>query len=272
MYDGVPTLLDQIAFVHGSRELLARYIAFADRAMRDIGVRLSVSSDFHRLMSLNDRHRDSWPPLLPIFNPAYSSLSSRDAFWIEGVDENGDTVVTSAGRCFNLGDRSLASELRALRIFYDRPAPHIAAGGRVDVTAPSAGRIFGHTMFSGALWVRPDYRRHGLTKIIPRLMRSCALAQWNIPVFWMMITPELDRIGVTRAYGSWSVESGVTMHLPTSQRAIEALFCSMTQATMIHDIASSAEGYDATTANSRWMERHITNSSSLARQGNRTRS
>jgi hypothetical protein len=272
MYDGPSTILDQIDFIHGPRELLSRYIAFAEDAMRDIGVRLRISRDFRRLISLNKQHRDSWSPLLPIFNPSYCATVEDDGFWIEGFDECGATVVTSAGRRYSFGDRSLASELQSLRVFYDHPEPYVTAGGQVEVAAPSASRIFGRSMLSGALWVRPDYRRHGLTKIIPRLMRSCALARWNTPMFWMMIAPELDRIGVTRAYGSWQVEPRILMRLPTSQREIEALFCTMTQATFLRDITVPAEDYGEPIANSRWIDKHTTNSSSFARHGSRTRS
>jgi hypothetical protein len=272
MYDGLPTILDQITFHYGPRELLARYIAQAEGMMAELGLRLRISGDFDRLIALNHQHRDSWPVLLPIFNPSYCALERDDAFWIAAIDEHGDPVITSAGRRYHFGDRSLANDLRSLRIFYDQPAPYLAAGGRVEVAAPSAFRIFGDTMFSGALWVRPDYRRHGLTKIFPRLMRSCALTQWNIPTFWMMITPELDRIGVTRAYGSWDVEPGILMRLPTSPRAIEALFCTMSQARLIRDIETSLQDYEATTVSSRWIDRHITNRSSVVRQGSSTRS
>lgn len=272
MYDGRASLLDLIDVAYGPRDLLSRYIVFAEDTLSDIGVQLRISRDFRRLMSLNEQHRDSWPSLLPIFDPTYCPRLHEDGFWIEGINEEGETVVTSAGRRYRLGDWSLASELRSLRVFYDRPEPYVAAGGRVEVSAVSAARIFGDTMFSGALWVRPDHRRHGLTKIIPRLMRSCALAQWNTPMFWMMIAPELDRLGVTRAYGSWEVEPRVLMRLPTSQRDIEGLFCSMDQATLLRDLAASVEDYVSTIPSSRWMDTHMTKSSSFARQGNRTRS
>jgi hypothetical protein len=272
MYDGRSSILDVIEVAFGPRELLSQYVAFAEDAMRDIGVQLRICRDFHRLISLNERHRDSWPPLLPIFDPSYCPRLREDGFWIEGVDQSGDTVVTSAGRRYRSGDWSLAAELRSLRVFYDHPEPYVAAGGSVEVSAVSAARIFGDTMFSGALWVRPDYRRHGLTKIIPRLMRGFALAQWGTPTYWMMIAPELDRIGVTRAYGSWDVEPRVLMRLPTSRREIEGLFCSMSQATLIRDIAASVESYGSMTPNSRWSDTHMTKSSSFARHGSNTRS
>jgi hypothetical protein len=272
MYDGQSSILDQVKFVHGPCDLLARYIALADETMREVGVRLRISRDFHRLMSLNTQHRDSWPASLPLFNPSYCMLTEDNALWIEGVDEQGDTVVTSAGRHYNFADRSVASELRSLRIFYDQPAPFVAAGGHVDVVAESASQISGQSLYSGAVWVRPDYRRHGFTRIIPRVMRSCAMAQWNMPTFWMMITSQLDRGGLTHAYGPWEVEPRVIMNLPTSDREIDLLFCWMSRVTMTRDIENAVANYDATRETSRWIDKPMTNSSLLVRQGSRTRS
>jgi hypothetical protein len=239
MYDGRPTLFDQITFVHGPRDLLARYVAFAEEQMRELGVQLKISADFDRLIALNGQHRDSWPLLSPIFNPKFNDLAAGKAFLIEGIDRSGDTVITSAGRLYDHGTRSLADDLRSLRVFYDHPAPHVAAGDRVEVDASSAEHFYGRIMFSGAVWVRPDYRRHGVTKIVPRLTRSYALARWNTPVFWAYIDHDLDEIGVTRAYGSWHVEDGIMSHMPSWRGDHRILFLSMGQTSLIRDIAGS---------------------------------
>jgi hypothetical protein len=239
MYDSAPNILDQVRLVHGPRDLLARYIAYADETARDLGVRFRISRDFDRLIALNTEHRDSWPKILPSFDPKYSTLSADNAFFVEGVDDKGDTVVTSAGRLYDHGDRSLASDLRSLRVFYDDPAPPAGAGESVSVSADLAEHIYGRAMFSAVVWVRPDYRRHGFTRIIPRLTRAYALTRWNTPVFWMMIAPDLDKIGITRAYGSWHVDGRIALHMPSLRDDFEVLFCSMGQDALIRDIASS---------------------------------
>lgn len=276
MYDRTivePSLVEQMDLFYGPRDLIARYVAFADRAARDLGVRLRLSRDLDHLIALNQQHRDSWPLLSPIFNPKHNALRRDNAFLIEGVDEFGATVMTSAGRLYDHGDRSLADELRSLRIFYDEPAHHAAAGESVEVSAPTAEHLCGRIMFSGAVWVRPDYRRHGLTKIIPRLTRSYALAQWNTPVFWAYIDHDLDEIGVTRAYGSWHVEERITTHMPSWRGDHDILFLSMGQATLIRDIAGSVEAYELKAGASRWIDSAIANQSLVAdRHGMMSRS
>lgn len=270
MYD--QSVVDQFERVHGPRELLGRYATLLARNLRELGLRIRISADFDRLIELSNEQRENWPPLSPIFNPKYCDLGADHAFLIECVDELGDTVVTSAGRVYDHGDRSLAEDLASLRIFYDDPAPYRATD-RIEVTAPSTYHIFGRTGYSGAVWVRPDYRRHGLTKVIPRLTRSYLLTRWNTPVFWATIAPNLDAIGVTRAYGSWHVEKSITAHMPLWQGDCTVLFLSMGQATLIRDIARSVEAYEASTGTSRWMESAIANKSlAPERQGMMSRS
>jgi hypothetical protein len=271
MYDSVPTILDQAVLSHGPRDLLSQYIAYADDTVRDLGVRLRISRDFDRLVVLNAQHRDSWPKILPSFDPKYSDLSGDNAFFVEGIDDSGDTVVTSAGRLYDHGDRSLASDLRSLRVFYADPVPQIASGESVTVAAPFAEHIWGRAMFSAAVWVRPDYRRHGFSRIVPRLTRAYALAQWNTPVFWMMIAPELDKIGITRAYGSWHVDGRLAIHMPSLRDDFEVLFCSMGQDALIRDIANSV--YETSVGDSRRIDTPMPNiSSPLPRQGMSIRS
>ena len=274
MYDGVSTALDQLHFRHGPRELLGRYVSCASEMAADLGLTLHFSTNFKRFAALNLRHRDSWGPLSPIFDPANADLGLTNAFFIEAMDELGDTVMTSAGRLYDHGDRSIAQDLRALRVYYDDPAPHIAAGAHVEVTAPSAEYICGRVMFSGGVWVRPDFRRNGLTKIVPRLTRAVALAQWNTPVFWAAIEHKLEKIGVARAYGSWHVEDGIVAQIPSFGGTLAGLFMTMGQATLLRDLAGSIAGSHTATGPSRLIESAVAYQSPVRdeRQGMSTRS
>lgn len=263
-------LPDQITIVHGPHEMLSRYFLLADKAARDRGIRLRLQTDFDRLAELNERHRDSWPKLVPIFDPAHSHLRIDSSFWIEGVDENDKTVVTHAARLFDWTETTLAQELAALRVFYADPAPHIAAGASIEVTAPSASRISGRTMYGGAVWVRPDYRRHGLTRIVPRISRAYACTRWDIGYFWSLLEPEIHELGVTRAYGPHRIEPGVDVRLPWRGH-LPSMLAWETRDMILDDVAAIVD--QATIDNSRWIEMPSTNiSSSPRRQGMSSRS
>lgn len=244
-------LLDQITLLHGPHDLLGRYFLAADAAARDKGVRLRLRADFERLIELNDRHRDNWPPLSPIFNPAHSNLRIDSAFWLEGVDEAGDTVVTHAARYFDWPNTTLAAELLSLRVFYEDPAPHIAARESIDITAPSATKIHGRTIFAGAAWVRPDFRRHGLTKIVPRISRAYAYSRWDTGFTWGFVEPEKHAFGLTRAYGPYRAEPGVTLRLPF-RGELPLMLVWMSTETLLADVASIVD--QATVESSRWIE------------------
>jgi hypothetical protein len=251
------SIADQIRIEHGPRDLLARYFLEADERARAIGVTLRLRHDFERLVAVNQRHRETWPELTPVFKPQYNRLAADNAFWIEGVDEDGDTVVTNAARLYDLGARSLADELTSLRVFFDDPAPHLAIGDSVEVTAPSPLRITGRVVYAGGLWVRPDYRRHGFAKILPRLTRSCALTRWNPERFWTMVELDLDEVGMTRAYGYLGGEERIATHLTAWRGDLDYLFLSMRQDRLITNLVSMLAQTE--TGASRSMEMPMTN-------------
>lgn len=271
MYSAAAKLLEEDTVARSQRELAAQYLAYAEHELNERGVRLAFRSDFEQLVEVNKLNRETWPPVPPLCNPAYSRLEDDTGFWIECIDEAGDTVATNAARLFELGDQSLADELRSLRAFYDDPARYVAAGESIEVTAPSAARICGRVVWAGALWVRPDYRREGFARILPRITRSAALARWDAPNYWAFIDRENDALGLTKAYGSWRAEEAIITHTPTWRGDHEVLFLSMDRDMFIGDIYAALEG--TSTGVPRWIEMHMANSTSfLRRQGINTRS
>jgi hypothetical protein len=213
MYDNPRSLLDQITLVHGPRDLLARYFVMADAKAREWGVRLRLRSDFDALIELNRENRDSWPPLSPAFDPAHSNLRIDSAFWLEGIDNRGETVITEMARFFDFRNTDVVEELRSLRIYYENPEPHLAAGERFEIDAPTARVVRGRTMHGGAIWVRPDWRRNGLTRIISRVSAAYALTRWDTAFTWGLVETHLHAGGLSRAYGSFEPAVDVMLHL-----------------------------------------------------------
>ena len=270
MYSNDSLELRDLGIPHGPHAILRRYFEFADEAARERGVELRVRTDFDRLLELREQYSDSFPRVSPIFDPTSSVLTPRSAFWIEGIDASGDTVLTSAARLFDHAERSLADDFRTLRIFFEYPEPHLAAGESVQVIAPIAEQIRGRVMASGIVWVRPDHRRHGITRIIPRLARSYALACWDSSLFWGLIKQEHDNLGLTQAYGSWQLGGKLVIHMPSWQGDVSPLFLWMDRDTLIADIEPA--GDHAMIDNSRRIDTAMTKTSSHLRQGISTRS
>lgn len=240
MYDNLRSLLDQITLVHGPHELLARHFTLADAMAREWGLRLRLRGDFDALMALNRENRDSWPPLSPAFDPAHSNLRIDSAFWLEGIDDRGDTVVTEIARFFDFGNSDVVEELRSLRIYYEHPEPHRAAGERVEVDAPAAKIVRGRTMHGGAIWVRPDWRRNGLTRIISRVCAAYAHTRWDTRFTWGLVEPRLHAGGLSQAYGPHQVAEGVTLCLPFRDSARRVLIWMSSEA-LLADLRRSID-------------------------------
>ena len=191
-------LPDALTIEHGPRALLARFVLEGDKLARAMGIRLRLRHDFQNFLTLNEFEvaRGNWYPLVVIFQPGHGGLSAKNAYWISGETDDGEIVVTQAGRVYYWPETTLAEE--AHDMFY---------GGRTDATGPcivkaaDASKITGVVFFGGAVWVRPDFRGLGLSKLMPRLGRAFAAARWPIDWGISLVKPALVDGGVAVGYG-----------------------------------------------------------------------
>lgn len=201
MYDNPRQLLDQITLRHGPHDLLGRYFEIADDTARQCGVRLRLSTDFEGMIKLNQKNRATWPALPPTSDPAHSKLRIDSAFWLEGVDHSGETVVTYFARLFDFTHTNLVDEIRSLRIYYDDPVSHAAAGEMASINAKSLEVVRGRTTYGGGMWVRRDFRGAGFPKIMSRICTAYGYTRWNTAFSWGFVDPRAHALGLSRAYG-----------------------------------------------------------------------
>ena len=190
-------LPDALTIKHGPRDLLARFVIEGDKVARSMGIRLRLRHDFENFVTLNEFEvaRGNWYPLVDIFQPSHGGLSEENGYWISGETDDGEVVVTQAGRVYYWPETTLAEEARMM--FY---------GGRADagpcqVKAAAAQMITGVVFFGGAVWVRPDFRGNGLSKLMPRLGRAYAAARWPLDWGISLVKPALVDKGVAKGYG-----------------------------------------------------------------------
>ena len=166
-------LPDALTIKHGPARLLATFVLEGDKAAREIGVRLRLRHDFGELVYVNKHTavRQSWQPLLDIFNPEYSDLLPENSYWISGEDKHGEIVLTQAGRVYYWPDTTLEQEANLM--FYGGRDK----GQRTVVTAADAKLMTGVVFYGGSGWVRPDFRGKRLMRLVPRLGR--AYARWQ---------------------------------------------------------------------------------------------
>lgn len=269
MHDSGGDWLRNVTLLHGPRDLLTQYFGLADSRARDAGLHLTIRTDFSRLMDLNRARHDMWPPIPPIFDPSQSAINPASAFWLEGSDETGETIVAHAVRLFDLRG-TLDDELRSLRVFYADPRPHLAAGEHFDVLGHSAKGIFGRTVHGGAFWVHPRHRHRGLASLVPRITRAYAYAQWKPAYFWGFVENRMHLGGLTRAYGPYRSTDTIICDIDWRRGTLIWLVW-MTADNMLKDIAKlvGQEMVDS----SRLIEMPMTSASPPARRhGSRRRS
>ena len=198
-------LPDAVTVRGGPIQEIASFLLLVDNITRERGVRLRVRTDIDALVALNKREveRGNWYPLFPIFDPACNKVDETNAYWISGVNEEGETVVAQAGRLFHWPASSLADEME--HVLYpgmpDHPPFHIRC--------PTAHGVTGTVCFSGSTWFHPDYRRLGLSRILPRVSRVFAYSNFQTDWTISMVKRDLVEKQIATAYGYTDVQFGI---------------------------------------------------------------
>jgi hypothetical protein len=190
-------LPDALTIKHGPARLLATFVLQGDKAARQIGIRLRLRHDFHELLYINREQvaHGTWFRLVNHLNPEYSDLSPENSYWISGENEQGEIVLTQAGRVYEWSNTNLKEEAHSM--FYAGRDE----GQRCVVTAKDAKMITGVVFVGGARWTRPDYRAVPPSRLISRLGRAYAFARWPIDWGFAFMAPILVRKGVAASYG-----------------------------------------------------------------------
>jgi len=224
--NAVPRLPDQLSVNFGPAEAIGRTVLASDFAIRQLGIRLSLSTDFEELAHVNEINRSDWRPLMANFDVQHSTVDEQNAFWLKGIDAQGDVVLCHAVRLYVFGTTTLKDELESLRFFYDRPETAIANGASVEVTAPIASGINRRVSYSGALWVRSDFRRGGLGQLIPPLVHALAVTRWYPAYHTCSLTQPVVEKGVAKLYGYRNLQYAVWLrNLPGLPANLKTALC-----------------------------------------------
>lgn len=151
----------------------------------------------------------------PTYDPAQSHLTPANAFWLR-LQQNGRTIACSANRFFRTDD--LLDLIRSMRIWHDA-RPLLLEPPFPVVVPPSFPRVAGRVGHSGGLWVHPDFRGQGLSRVLPRLIRVLALRHYDEDWHSTLVNDSLLASGVPRrAYGYTRWEKVVDAHVPAVGR------------------------------------------------------
>ena len=130
-------LPDQLDVAFGPQAIISRFILQGDREARERGVYLSLEHDFEALTAFNRSQTETWFPLIPVFDPAYSDLGPGNAFWIAGRNHHGDLVAVQCARLFDWRDSDFQREFESLRFAYRALSASIPAWNNCSGSLPS---------------------------------------------------------------------------------------------------------------------------------------
>ena len=197
-------LPDALTIKHGPARLLARFVLEGDKEARRRGIELRMRHDFDELVHFNKQQSalGAWYPLVDMFNPDCTELTPENAFWMSGENENGEIVLTWGARIFNFIGTNLKEQARAM--WYGRDL-----GQPCTVTAEAASLITGICVCGGASWVRPDYRRQHLSRLVPRVGKAYACARWPIDWSFCYVTRAHVAGGLAASYGQRNLSYSV---------------------------------------------------------------
>jgi hypothetical protein len=114
--------------------------------------------------------------IIPTFNPEHNDLTADDAFWVKlSQARDGAPIACIANRLYVTED--FLDLMRTQRLWFNRGGPRQP----VELCAPAdmpliSGRVGHH----GGLWIHPDWRKHGLSGYLTRLVRCASLRRFEV--------------------------------------------------------------------------------------------
>jgi hypothetical protein len=202
--------LSHASIDYGSAEVLARLFLRWDDDLRKRRIHLSFVPA-EQLLYVNRQNSESWRPLFPVFNAEVSGFNDDNGFALLGRNDDGQVIAAQAARLYNLKNATFKEETESLRLLYTDPEQLKQPGETCTVSAKSADRFRGRVVFSGAVWYHPDYRRQGLTSILPRLTKAYALTKWYTDAIVSFMAEDVVKGGTAERAGYAHVDWDVIM-------------------------------------------------------------
>ena len=202
--------LSDIVIDYGPRDVLSRLFLKADTDARALGIELSFAPP-ETLVELNRQNRDSWRPLVPIFDSNVGGFNAENGFVLVGRNAAGEIVLTQAARLYTLTSCNFKEETESLRLFYADPERSKGPTETCTISCPSAEKITGRVTYTGGVWYRPDYRKLGLTSVIGRAAKAYGFTKWYTDVTLTLMIEDVFAAGTARRAGFPHAEWEVLM-------------------------------------------------------------
>ena len=203
-------LLDGLQVQYGPVTLLGRFFLLADALLANAGVTLFRTS-LAEAAATQAANADSWHMFPPMLDSRLSSIPSEFSYGLLGRNDRGEVVCAQGGRVYDVPGRSFADLVLDQSFFFGAEIPPAPGFPTASVTAPSASMVKGRFVYSGGLWIHPDYRGKHLAGVLPRLSRCYALAMWDTEFTVGMVREDNAIPKLLAAYGYNRIEPRFTI-------------------------------------------------------------
>ena len=203
--------IDGLRLDHGPVAEIGRFLLTAESMVKAQGIKLSFGR-ISDLVEVQESNVGSWPILAPCLDARYARLDDTNSYCLLGRDDAGRIVATQAGRIYDLGKRSLQHVIDDFSLIYEPARKPLPLEPWYSLTAPSACKLTGTLIYSGALWVAPEFRGHRLAAVLPRISRAYALGHWNTDVTFTFIRDPSPTHPLFTMYGYRCLEPGLIIY------------------------------------------------------------
>ena len=194
------SFLDGLRLDHGPIVEIGKFLLAADAAVQAVGITLSFAP-ISEIVAVQAANISSWYAFAPNLDARNATLNDTNSYCLLGRDATGRVVAAQAGRIYALGARSLHDIASDQSFYYDAPRDPALHEPRAVLTAPSAAALTGTLVYSGALWVAPEYRGHKLAALLVRISRAYALGRYNTDTTFCFINDEIANSPLFAMYG-----------------------------------------------------------------------
>jgi hypothetical protein len=204
------SFLDGLRLDHGPIADIGRFLLTAEGIVRSHGITLSFAHA-RDLRELQEENAKSWPLLAPWMNAKFAALDDDNSYCLLGRDASGKLVASQGGRIYRLGGQSLRDIVDDHSLIYGRPTTPQGRDPYVTLTAPSASKLTGTIVYSGALWVAPEHRGNKLAALLPRISRAYALGKFGTETTFCVVSDQIAASPLFAMYGYTLREPGFSL-------------------------------------------------------------
>lgn len=206
----------------------AHFAAAGGDVLRELGIELSIGTDFYEYRRLLAEGRPNQPLGAP-FDPDIHNLNTGNAFWMLGRNAQGELMHSQASRFIDLKTQKLSGYL--LKHFREFPPtlPDIDLPRSRYRAGPGANRMSGRVIYHGEAWMGGEagqYRGSGLSTLLARYNLLITMQRWNPDhVFGFLANPVAFK-GFGERMGYMHTEPGaVRWFRKGSDKVMEGFLC-----------------------------------------------